>query len=58
MVPFTWIVRSTSAEAFTDRIQRRFTLSGNGLKVRLPVGVRTGVSFVAQNFTTSLAGSL
>jgi len=46
------------AEAFADRIQRRFTLSGNGLRVRLPVDVRTGVSFAVQNFTTSLAGSL
>lgn len=58
MSPCTSRVKLTFAEAFADRIHRRFTLSGNGLIVRSPVEVGTGVMFEVQSFTTSLAGSL
>src|SRR5437899_1538240 len=57
IVPFTWIARVTSALAFAEVKRSVFTLSGNGLIVRLP-SVRTGVMFDVQYSTTSLAGSV
>src|SRR5712691_9991737 len=57
-LPLTSAVSFTFALAFADARRRRFTLSGNGLKVALPLGVRTGVMFDVQSLATSLAGSL